>query len=206
MPDGDGLDPPTLLPLPPRWRRPENGFIAWQVTLGYINQHHSPDARLKLEAYPVEQTVLWQGTVSWGTNSESVTDQPSLSEALRMLWLEVDRYHQIFGSATEDEQDSRPSGFADTEWLDLSTQDVLHRLLWMISTAFKADWRLVLVYQPAEVPAERVQMRLALPTGTSAGGRGGNLIEALRDGFRNAIPAFADYLGDDGEALNHDTN
>ncbi len=202
----DGIDSPTLLPLPPKSRRPENGFIAWQVTLGYINLHHSPDARLKLEAYPVGRSVRWQGTVSWGGNSETVKDLASLPDALRALWLEVDRYHHIFNVAANDEKASRPAGFADTEWLDLSTQDVLHRLLWMVATAFKDTWRLVLVYQPAEVPRERVQMRLTLADGASAGGRGANLIEALRDGFRNAIPAFAEYSDENGEKTNNDTD
>ncbi|TVR18993.1 MAG: hypothetical protein EA396_13410 [Anaerolineaceae bacterium] len=177
--------------------RPPNGLIAWQMTLGYINAHHSPDARLKLEAYPLKDHIAWAGAVSWGQVGESVRDLPSLPDVLRGLWSEVSRYHRIFDK--EAAAVRRPAGYSDTEWLDIPTQDALHRLLWMTLTAFAwADWRLVIVYQPAQTPAQRVQTRLILPSDKRArvGGRGANVVGALRDCFGNAIPIFSEHVGD----------
>lgn len=177
--------------------RPPNGLTAWQMTLGYINAHHSPDARLKLEAYPLEDRIAWAAVVSWGQSGEVARDRPSLPDALRDLWLQVARYHRIFDS--EAAAARRPAGYSDTEWLDIPTQDALHRLLWVTFTAFAwADWRLVIVYQPAKTPAQRVQARLILPTDRRAriGGRGADVVSALRDCFGNAIPIFSEYVAD----------
>lgn len=176
--------------------RPEYGFSAWQIVLGYINTQYSADAHLKLEVRPHEAKVQWGGMVSWGTASESVDKQSSIADVLRLLWGRVEQYHHKF-DLTEVEH-CFPIGYDYSQWLDLPTQDVLHRLLWTIATAFDGkDWRLVLVYHPAEKPNYRVKTRLLLPQGTYIGGRGANCVEALRDCFRNAIPAFSEHLGDD---------
>lgn len=173
--------------------RPEYGFSAWQIVLGYINAKYSPDAHLKLEVSPDDMRVHWQGVVSWGTSSESVTKQASLADVLRLLWGQVEQYHHKFDFS--EIQHSLPTGYDQNEWLDLPTQDILHRLLWMITTSFdEQDWRLVIVYHPAEKPHYRVKTRLLLPQGAYVGGRGANCVEALRDCFRNAIPVFSQHV------------
>jgi hypothetical protein len=189
-------DPPTLSrrPVP---NRPPNGLIAWQFTLGYISNYHSPDAMLKLQAYPVGNDVSrWSGTVSWAQVGETIRDAETLADLLRLLWLEVDRNHLIFDS--QEDANRRPLGYKDNEWLDLTTQNILHRLLWTVQSAFDDDWRVVIVYQPAEIPAQRVQTRL-ISTKHQVGGRGASMAEALRDCFRNAVPAFATQMEDDTE-------
>jgi hypothetical protein len=176
--------------------RPEYGLSAWQIVLGYINANYSPDAHLKLEACPDATRVQWEGTVSWGQSSESVTQQPSIADVLSRLWARVEHYqHKLDFSKI---QHSLPRDYEQGEWLDLSTQDILHRVLWLIATAFDGqDWRLVMVYHPAEKPNYRVKTRLLLPQGSFVGGRGANFVEALRDCFRNAIPVFSEYINDD---------
>ncbi len=179
--------------------RPEYGFSAWQLVLGYINANYSPDAHLKLEASPQDGRVQWGGMVSWGTAHEDVDGQNSLADVLRLLWGRMEHYrHQFDLSEIEH---SFPVGYGQAEWLDLPTQDILHRLLWLIGTSFaEQDWRLVMVYHPAEKPQYRVKTRLLLPQGAFIGGGGANCVEALRDCFRNAIPAFSEQLGDDLDA------
>ena len=191
------FDSPTLSrrPIP---KRPLNGLVAWQNTLGYMSRIHSPDAMLKIEVKAVPGGgVKWAGWVSWAGLSEGIQDADTLPALLRLLWLELDRHHVIFEHP--EEAAYCPSGYADTEWIDLTTQDVLHRLIWTVSAVFE-QWRLVIVYQPTQVPAQRVQARLNLPEPhPQTGGRGANFAEALRDCFRNAVPAFADFITDHDE-------
>jgi hypothetical protein len=181
-----------------------NGFVAWQKTLGYMAQHHSPDAMMKLIAKPTEKAVSWSGTVSWGANSEDLRDAANLPDLLRLLWLEVDRHHNIFHNA-EDAQ-RRPFGYNDADWLDVPTEDILLRLLWTVRTAFGMDWHFVIVYQPSEAPDLRVQTRLlSSDSQHHIGGRGASLLDALRDCFRNSVPAFAEMI-EQMENETHDTD
>lgn len=166
------------------------------MTLGYICNHRSPDAVLKVEAYPQGEQVLWAGAVSWGRVDESVRDRATIATALSDLWLEVDRNHIIFG--TPEEAIRRPSGYGDQEWLDVNTVDILQRLIWTVQTAMAHDWLLVLIYQPTEVPATRVQGRLlAQDNQMRAAGQGASLLDALRDLFRNATPLFSKLMDED---------
>jgi hypothetical protein len=178
--------------------RPEYGFSAWQLVLGYINAKYSPDAHLKLEASPQEGRVQWGGMVSWGVTKENVAGQASVSDVLRVLWGRVEQYRHQFDLSEVDH--CLPVGYEESEWLDLQTQDVLHRLLWLIDSAFKGQaWCLVLVYHPAEKPQYRVKTRLLLPRESFIGGRGANFVEALRDCFRNAIPTLSERVADDAD-------
>lgn len=176
-------------------RRPEYGFGAWQLTLGYICANHSPDVMLKLQVYPAsDEYVHWSASVSWGQCFEAVKDCASLGKAFRQLWKVVQSNHAIFLSV-EDAVRS-PTGYDDQQWIDLHTQDVLHRLIWTTQLAFRTDWEIVIVYQPSETPLNRVQVRLiADQNRVSVGSRGASLIDGLRAMFRNAAPAFAASSG-----------
>ncbi|MCU0499092.1 MAG: hypothetical protein MUF87_17200 [Anaerolineae bacterium] len=174
-------------PLPPR---PVNGFTAWQATLGHISTHHSPDATLKIELHSEEARVIWSAVVSWGGRSEQVQEQASLPAALKELWREVSRHHQIF--ETLEDAVKSPMNYDDTDWLDLVTHESLQRLIWVTQITYPGDWHLVIVYQPVESPNMRVQMRLLAKNNTIAvGGKGPSLLEACRILFRNATPHYS---------------
>lgn len=183
----------------PSLRRPEDGFAAWQATLGYISQHHSPDALLKLKVYPIgERTVRWMASVSWGQTQETVEAAESLPAALTQLWQQVERFHTVFHDP--EEAIRKPEGYAPYEWLDVNTQDILHRLIWTTQTVFNEAWHIVILYQPTEISHTRVQIRLlALNSTVSAGGRGPSLLEAARDVFRKAVPVFVSNVSADQE-------
>lgn len=188
------MDKPTTQSRRPSPLRPEYGFIAWQMTLGYICNHRSPDAVLKIEAYPSGDGALWAASVSWGRTEETVRDRATIATALGNLWQEVDRNHIVFG--TPEDAIRRPYGYDDHEWLDVSTADILQRLVWTSQTVLKDDWLLVIIYQPTEAPVTRVQGRL-LAQDNRAAGQGGSLLDALRDLFRNATPLFANVTDED---------
>lgn len=175
-------------------KRPEDGFLAWQATIGYISTHHSPDVLLQVEAYPsVGHGIAWRASLSWGGHHEMVSDYPSLPSALRELWLVVEKNHTIFRSPIDAIR--RPYGYHDHEWFDEATLDILHRLIHTTQNVFKEDWRILWVYQPSEMPDVRVQMRmLAIQMTYQASGRGASLLDAGRELFRNAAPVYQRYL------------
>ncbi|GAB4509956.1 MAG: hypothetical protein OHK0046_05860 [Anaerolineae bacterium] len=174
--------------MPEPTRRPSDAFTAWQATLGYISTHHSPDAVLELQVYPSDTgEVQWGAAVSWGVHLERVRGADSIGRALDRLWAEVVRFHEIFLEPADAVRS--PAGY--TDYLDVNTQDILHRLIWTANRAFVQDWSMVIVYQPTEMPEMRVQIRLlAMQRTLQIGGRGPSLIDAARKTFRNAAPAF----------------
>jgi len=177
----------TRRPLP---MRPATGLLAWQATVGYISTRHSPDAVLKLQITSREARVVWSASLSWGRKEETISDQTSLSAALRTLWEEVNRNHRIFDRA-EDIIKS-PQNYDDTEWLDLATQESLQRLIWVTQSVFPGEWKIVLLYQPVDTPSLRLQARLTAQNGrVVVGGQGASLLDACRALFRNATPLFA---------------
>lgn len=187
----DNLVTEPVLPIPPR---PAYGFAAWQMTLGYICTHHSPDATLYLQARSAAHTekVLWSAGVEWGSNAEHITDAESLAQAFRSLWQEVERHNMIF--TRPEDAVRRPVGYDDHEWLELNTQDILHRLLWTTQMVFCRDWSLFIVYQPVEVAPMRVSARLmALDNEVIVGGRGPSLLEALRELYRSAASVYIQH-------------
>jgi hypothetical protein len=118
-----------------------------------------------------------------------VADHPSLPAALRALWDEVSRGHRIFDRA--EDAVKMPVNYNDAEWLDMSTQEALQRLLWVTQSAFPGDWELLLVYQPVDNAEHRMQARLLAKDKTIAvGGRGPTLLDACRTLFRSAAPYF----------------
>lgn len=164
--------------------------MAWQATIGYINMHHSPNAMLKLQVYPTQGGLRWNATVSWAQHQEQVIGQPTLPDTLRELWRVVDQNHQIF--LTEEDAIRRPANYDDMDWLDVPTQDILHRLIWTTQSAFPDDWTLILVYQPVDNPDLRVQGRLlARDNGVQVGGRGGSLQATCHELYRNAVRVYS---------------
>jgi len=171
-------------------RRPVDGWTAWQMTLGYISQHHSPDVALSIQAQPVAADRLaWSAALVWGQHIESVTDEESLESALAHLWRAVACYHDVFLSP--DDAWRAPADYAETEWVDASVALVVQRVLAMMGKISGQDWRLNLVYQPAESPGQRVQARLlAGDNALCVGSLGPTLLQAIRDLFRSAVPAL----------------
>ena len=175
-------------PLP---NRPRYGLLAWEATIGYMSTHHSPDAMLKLQIYPVDSDVYWAALASWGPNEEFVEDRDSLAAALRELWLDVATNHTIFHSA--ESASKSPIYYEDDEWLDERTADSLDRLLNITQVMYKADWHLILIYQPVENPETRVQARLLAENGSSSiGGRGPSLRDACHMLYQNIARLYAE--------------
>lgn len=181
----------STIPLRPQPKKPATGMLAWQATVGHMSSYHSPDALLKIHIDPGtdNNTVRWSALVSWAMHEERALDRPTLADALRDLWLDVLRHHVIFDNPLAAAKS--PEGYPDEEWLDIPTEDVLLRLIWMIRGVFGGDWALVLVYQPVENANTRVQVRLMARNATvHVGGRGPSIQDACHDLFRNAGPLF----------------
>ncbi|MBZ0277484.1 MAG: hypothetical protein K8I60_15165, partial [Anaerolineae bacterium] len=135
-------------PLP---KRPENGLLAWQATIGYLHTQYNLDSILTLYIYPLDaESTGWGADVTWGKNKESVTGQPVLAHALRHLWDQVASRHVIF--ETKEALLKRPANYADHEWLDAETTAILDRLVRTTAELLAPDWRITLVYRPVESP------------------------------------------------------
>lgn len=170
--------------------RPKTGLAAWEATVGYIASEHSPDALLTLRAYADADDNLWAALLEWGAYREEVADAESLPTALRDLWVVVNQGHVIFTSSAEAIR--KPAGYGEFDWVDADTQDALDRLLWVVRVVFKDDWTLVILYQPTDNPATRVQMRLvARDDAVHISGRGGSVRDAATQLYRNATPYFS---------------
>jgi hypothetical protein len=178
-------------------KRPDNGLLAWQATIGYIATEYSPDAMLTLRATPSGNGVTWQGTASWGDVLESLENQPSVPIALRDLWLLIYRNHTIF--KTMEAAAKGPMNYRDDQWLDEETQTTVDRMVEVTKAAFHDDWMFIVVYQPVAVPSGRVQARLlAKNNSVHISGRGASVREACRDLYHNAAPGyFAGRAADD---------
>lgn len=174
--------------------RPDTGLQAWQATLGYMSNFHSPDAILTTCVRPDSESLRWSATVTWGQRKESVTDRDSLAAVLRDLWALIERYHNIF-LAPEDSTRA-PSGYGDYTWLDVDTLDTLHRFILTTQTVFEDDWRIVTLYRSLDRPQQRVQIRLiAREERVAVGGSGPTQMDATQAIFRHAAPAFASHTG-----------
>ncbi len=179
-------------PLP---RRPDNGLLAWQATLGYISARYSLDAMLTVQVHPLGEGILgWTAKASWGKYTGEVQDCQSLPACLRDLWAEVERNNIIFESPEAISR--RPVLYDDDEWLDAETQLTLDRLVQLNWTAFNKDWMLLIVYQPVELPGARTQARLlARANGVQISGRGATIRAACHDLYRNAARSYSTYTG-----------
>lgn len=196
MPD----KPDTTIPRRPLPQRPRLGWQAWEATLGYMSLHHSPDALLKLQIYPLGGHSGWAASLSWAGFSEHVRDRESFGEALDDLWREVNNNHVIF--LTSEAAVRQPASYHSDEWLDPRTQEALDRLIRVTRAVFENDWLLLLIYQPVEHPEARVQLRLLARDNTvRVGGRGPSLREACAELYRNAARYYSAALnrGDEPE-------
>lgn len=197
----------------PNAQRPKLGWRAWEATVGYISAQHSPDAMLKVQAYHQEAAsvppeegeagqdatqagehlVIWSATLTWGHLSESVEKCASLHEALTGLWRTVDQNHIIFASETV--AGRKPSAYRSDEWLDKPTDEMLTRLIRVTTMVFRADWRVIIIYQPVVTAESRVEARLLARQGTvQKAGRGATLRDACRTLYHNTVPLFSEYL------------
>lgn len=170
-------------------KRPANGLLAWQATIGYISSEYSPDAMLTLRATPLHSEVHWAAHATWGQEGESVQDRKSLPAALRDLWLVIQQNYTIF--KTLEAAAKSPVMYNDDQWLDSETQTMLDRLIHVAWSAFENDWLFMLVYQPVEAPNARVQARLVGQNNSvTISGRGPVMHEACRDLYHNAAPGL----------------
>jgi hypothetical protein len=174
----------------PRPKRPLNGLLAWQATIGYISLQYSPDALLKLQVYPLPEGARWSASASWGQQEEQVRDLLSLPAALRDLWQEVDQHHHIFQS--EEDAVRGPVDYEEHQWVDPRTHETLTRLIRVTQAVFPNDWQLIVAYQPIETSSTRVQARLlARNSKLQVGGRGPTVRDACHDLYTNAAPLYA---------------
>jgi hypothetical protein len=185
---------PETIPSRPLPKRPENGLLAWEATIGYICTQYSLDALLMFRAYPLNGGVAWEATASWGQNGEHVHDQPSLASALRELWRQVDRNHVIFEH--REAVIKRPANYGDHEWSDTDTKIILERVLQVTRTVYGTDWVLSWIYQPVERAEIRFLARLvAKEHNVVTSGQGVSMREACRDLYRNAAHHFVTNSG-----------
>jgi hypothetical protein len=191
---------PPAKRLPALRARPTTGLLAWQATVGYLSQNKYPDAQLAIQVIPQDRGLSWSAALSWGHHRESVIRRATLAAALDDLWLVV-RQNVVIFEQKADEVLS-PAHYDQAEWLDIPTQEILQRLLWMTMTAFRDRWLLLMIYQPVENTQQRIQMRLLVrsaepesETGPAhyeivVGARGASLIDACRTLYRHAAPHF----------------
>ncbi len=174
----------------PAPKRLPYGLQAWQATIGYIHNEYSPDAALAFRAYPFEGGVIgWAATASWGTESVSVRDLPSLEVALSDLWRAFESQYNIL--KTLEAFVRPPADYADDQWLDPATQNVLDRLMQVTWFVFKADWAFAAFYQPIEQTETRVQtLLMAMNNTVRIKGHGATMEDACRDLFLNAAKEY----------------
>ena len=176
-------------PLP---KRLPTGLQAWQATIGYIHSAYSTDALLAFRAYPSDGEVLWGATASWAKEGVNVRDLPSIGMVMRELWQEFASRYNILSSL--ESLARSPADYADDEWTDASTQDILDRLMQVTVHVFQTDWAFIAIYQPIEQPDTRVQTTLMAKGGNvRIKGRGPSLDDACRDLFRSAAREYAAF-------------
>ncbi|MCC6612609.1 MAG: hypothetical protein IT320_03965 [Anaerolineae bacterium] len=175
--------------LPRLPKRPENGLLAWQATVGFISMIYSPDATLTVKVQPEGDKRVWQASIEFGGRQEQVLARASLAEALRDLWLQLEANFTVFPNPADAVR--RPANFADDKWLDADTARTLDALIDLTQTVFAQDWRMMIVYQAVDTPSQRVKMRLfAHNNAVAIGGQGPSLREACRNLYRNAAPQY----------------
>jgi hypothetical protein len=173
-------------------KRPKWGWLAWEASVGYIHQNHSPDATLKLEIYPMEFIMGWAASLSWGEWSEAVRDQHSFADSLNNLWALVEQNHDLINSLEAAVR--RPVKYEDDDWLDELTYEAFSRLINTTDTIFQGDWQIVILYRPIEIANKRVQTRLIADGAVvNRSGSGATLRDACRQLFHNAAPIYQQY-------------
>lgn len=182
------------LPQKPRW-----GWLAWEATVGYLSQRHSPDATLTLKIAPLEHVIGWSARLQWGLDATEVAEQHSLADALNGLWKAVAREH---GSLFKEPAVAVrcPTLYDDDHWLDTPTYEIFSRLVHVTDTVFQGDWSIVIIYRPVEAADSRIQARLlAEKTTVHRGGRGPTLRDACRDLFQKTAPVYQAHRQRDDE-------
>lgn len=184
------MDKPDTVPKRPMPRRPRYGWQAWESTIGYMNNYHSPDIVLKLVVCPAgDESVHWSAILSWGERNAAVKEKNTLAAALRELWLSVKRDYTVF---EQDEAAIRqPLNYKDDEWFDERTSELLQRLVQVNRSVFGTDWQVLIIYQPVENPDIRVQARLlAQDKMVQVGGNGATVQDACHRLYTNAAPIY----------------
>lgn len=180
------------LPQRPTPRRPENGLLAWQATVGYISAEYSPDALLTLQIASNQRELSWSASVSWMNLGETAAEKATLPQALRDLWRDVARNYKIFKSLEAAVR--QPSNYGEHEWVDGDTQDIIDKITHTSVEVFSSDWKLVMIYQPVEAPHLRVQARLlANDNAIQIGGRGATFRDACHELYRNAAKEIRQF-------------
>jgi hypothetical protein len=194
---------PRVRRLPALRSRPATGLLAWQSTVGYISQNRTPNAQFSIAVIPHDRVLSWSAALSWGRHREQVIQRATLAAALHDLWSVVSQNVVIFEQKADEALS--PAHYDQAEWLDIPTQEVLQRLLWMTMTVFKTRWHLLMIYQPVETTQRRFEMRLLAQSPQAAsendtghydivvGALGPSLMDACRTLYRNAAPHFLVY-------------
>ncbi len=190
----DKTSPRPVLPA-----RPKFGWMAWENTVGYIATQYTPDVLLQLDIHPINEVIGWSASLTWGQNQESVQDRVSFGAALSDLWREIETNHPLL-LQTPEARARRPVQYDEDNWLDDASFAVFSRLVGVTETAFRGDWRILILYQPVENPTARLQARLLANQGeVQIGARGASLRDACRMVFRNAAVSYKAYASRESE-------
>lgn len=174
--------PPTLnaRPMP---KRPANGLLAWEATIGYLRLQYGLEARLTLQAVTTANVTSWSAYSVWGQNTEQVTNKGTIAEALRDLWAQVDKRHVIFES--REAMLRRPVNYSDDEWFDAATEAVFKQMIGLLHIACGDNWTITINYEPNEIADVRFQVQVsAVPNYPNLLGQGSTLRDACHDLLR----------------------
>lgn len=178
--------------------RPKFAWRAWEATIGYIHQKHSPDVTLGITIAPMTHYIGWSASLKWGQDIEEVENRHSFPIALNDLWAKIEQNHRLID--TMEAATRRPVNYSDDNILDDSTNQVFSSLVNSTDTVFSGDWQIMVSYRPIETPSKRVQTRLTADNyKVNRGGNGATLREACRNLLRNTALVFHQYRNQKSE-------
>ncbi|GAB1421358.1 hypothetical protein MASR2M15_15180 [Anaerolineales bacterium] len=144
--------------------RPPTGWLAWQETLGYLYEHHSPDALLRLDATSHTGDVIERSaSIRWAALQFAVTGRISAADALDYLWATIKQNVEIF--QTPADAIIAPADYPDEEMFTHNEMNALNTVTRVLGLAFQDEWRMIILYQPIGDTNLRVQMRLLADNG-----------------------------------------
>jgi hypothetical protein len=145
--------------------------------------------RLEISPHADNQEEIWGGVISWADVQEKVQKRSTLMSVLQDLWKEVMIHHSVFKDLEASTR--QPAYYKDYECIDNRTNTMVQRLVRIIRSAFKKDWRIIIIYHPLENPDVRLQARLlANQNQVLIGGTGASLYDACSDLYHNITSIY----------------
>jgi len=130
--------------------------------------------------------LQWDISCMWADKTESVR-QPTLPDAMNALWEVLsERQREVLPA---DDDPRLPVRYADHEWLDDATEEILHRVIWTVTTVFDNHWHMTIHYHPEDDARSRITMTLNIESHTiKVTTRAATLQDAARQVYRLAAP------------------